>query len=62
MKTIFAMFMASALSVSAFANNPCPVINIRTENVSMIIRAEKDGRLATLHFGSAIDDVSIFTA
>ena len=60
MKKTLIAFVLAAMAVSAFGKDDTTVINVRTENVSLVIRAEKDGRLTTLHFGGAIDDASAF--
>lgn len=59
MKKILTIAMLALLACTAKAKGP--VINIRTDNVSMIIRVEQDGRLKTLHFGGAIEDASAFS-
>lgn len=59
MKKILTIAVLALLACTAKAKGP--VINIRTDNVSMIIRVEQDGRLNTLHFGGAIEDASAFS-
>ena len=59
MKKILTIAVLALLACTAKAKGP--VINIRTDNVSMIIRVEQDGRLKTLHFGGVIEDASAFS-
>lgn len=58
MRKILVAAAAAMMAFSAVAKESGPVINVRTQGISMILRAEDDGRLTTLHFGGAIDDAS----
>lgn len=58
MKRFLLVAAAAVMTLSAFAGESGPVINIRTEGVSMVVLADEDGHLRTLHFGGAIEDAS----
>lgn len=50
--------LLSAIVAQTAAKEKKTIINIRTDNISLVIRSDKDGRLNTLHFGGAIEDAS----
>ena len=58
MKRLLIQAAAILVCGRVFAKEAGPVINIRTDNVSMVMCVGDDGRLRTLHFGGAIDDAS----
>lgn len=58
MKRMMIIAAATVMTFTGFAKENGPVINIRTDGVSMIILADEEGCLRTLHFGGAIDDAS----
>lgn len=60
MKKILLIIAALTVMFQAKALQRQTVINIRTNDISLVLRVNTDGNLNTLHFGGAIDDASIF--
>ncbi len=59
MKRILLLSLSLLLSLGAVASEQTrQIVNIRTDDVSLVIKVDKLGRLTTLHFGGAIDDAS----
>ncbi len=60
MKKILLIAVALTVMFQAKASQKPTVINIRTNDISLVLRANTDGHLNTLHFGGAIKDASAF--
>lgn len=58
-KTVLAA-VAATVFFPAIVNASPTIINVRTDNVSLVLKAGDDGRLVTVHFGGAIEDASGF--
>ena len=55
---LLSLSLLLCLGVSAQTQSNRQIINIRTDDVSLVMKVDKLGRLTTLHFGGAIDDAS----
>lgn len=60
MKRYILLVLLVLLGIPSFGAEDGKVINVRTDNSSLIICVDKDGFLRTLHYGGVIEDTSPF--
>lgn len=60
MKRYILLVLLVLLGIPSFGAEDGKVINVRTDNSSLIICVDKDGFLRTLHYGGVIGDTSPF--